>query len=759
MLIAALLVAATAVVYRPVAEHEFVDYDDIQVVAANENLRVDSPAEALRVAFTTTLNANWIPLTTLSLQLDRALFGEGPAPVLLTNAALHAAGSVALFAAFVRLSGALWPSAFVAGVFALHPLHVESVAWASMRKDVLSALFFALTLLAWAGYTRAPGPGRYLLVLLGLVAGLLAKPVVVTLPFVLLLLDFWPLRRVENAAQRRRALLEKLPLLVPVAIACAVTIAVQQAAGAMSQAVRPGPALRAANALDAYGAYLLDSVWPSGLAVFYPHPLRELPLQRALLAGLLLASVTAGALVAARSRRYLAVGWLWFLGTMVPMIGLVQVGMQARADRYMHLPSIGLSIALAWGATDLLARRRAGRLALAGAGGAALVALGAASAAQLEHWRDAIALHRRAVSVTEGNFMEHHRLAAALLRAGRVEPSIEAFRRSIELQPGRPGPHFGLGNALASLGRLEEAEPAYREGLRLEPEHARGHAQLAYLLIRAGRGEEARPHLERALALHESRPLAEADAPEVAAPYAALAELLAEQGDLEGAIARYRQALAIDPRRIGAHAQLGLALARSGRHAEAIPHLSRALAVKRDSAWLQAGIAMSFAGVGRPRDAIRHYRNALVLRPGWRHAVNDLAWILATSPDPSLRDPEEAIRLIEAVRLETETLPGLLDTLAAGYAAAGRFDAAVRTAERARELALRQHMGDLAAEIDARSALYRQGRAYVAPAEGEPPFPRSEAQPSGVRAPASKRRRRAQRGAAERSAGPRKQAP
>ncbi len=269
-LISALLVAATLLAFFEVREHSFVDYDDIMLITWNEDLRVASPGEAFRVAFTTTSHVNWTPLTLLSLQANHALHGLEPGGYLITNVALHAASAVILFLALARLTGGIWASAFVAGVFALHPLHVESVAWAALRKDPLSALFWMLTLLAYARYTERLGAGRYAWVALFLTLGLLAKPVVVTLPCVLLLLDYWPLRRLRERAERRRALLEKLPLLIPVAILSVATIVLQQDAGALPDQTKLSFELRLWNALDSYAVYLGKTFWPSGLAIFYP---------------------------------------------------------------------------------------------------------------------------------------------------------------------------------------------------------------------------------------------------------------------------------------------------------------------------------------------------------------------------------------------------------------------------------------------------------------------------------------------------------
>ncbi len=577
MAVAAGLVVATFAVYLQVLGHDFVDYDDLQVIVWNENLRPDSAREAVTLAFGTTLNANWIPLTTLSLQLDRALWGERAAGFLLGNVALHAATALALFFALLRLTGATGRSAFVAGVFALHPLHVESVAWAAARKDPLSGLFFALGLLAYARYVERPGALRYSGVFACQALSLLAKPVAVSFPFVLLLLDAWPLGRLQRGAELRgRAhrwpvlLREKLPLFALSAAAGVVTLLVQGDSGAMRQAVRIPLATRVLNAMDATGAYLGDAFWPSGLAVFYPHPLDALPEGRALAWGAALAGLTALVLWRRRHSPWLAVGWLWFLVALAPTLGLVQVGVQARADRYTYLPLVGLALAVAWEAVHTFDRLRSpaarcalrllGRRALAAVATLLLAAQGAVAWVQVGHWRDAVALHAHAVAVTPANFMEHHRLAHALLERGRLVEAEYHFRRSAEIEPRRADPSVGLGDALFRQGHVDDAILAYRTALEREPGHAR------------------------------------------------------------------------------AQANLGLALVRVGRHREALAPLSAAVAEAPKDASLHAGLARAHEALGHSRAAARFYRDALRLRPGWTALEEDLARLRAQASD--LRKPE-----------------------------------------------------------------------------------------------------------------------
>ncbi len=412
--------------------HEFVDLDDYAGILTNQELEVSSLTEAVVVAFTRPLLSIWVPLTMLSLELDRALYGAQPAGYLLTNVALHLACVLLLFHVLLRMTGATWACAFVAAVFAIHPLHVESVAWASERKDTLSALFFMLTLLAYLRYVERPAARlRYALVLVCLALGLLAKPMLVTLPGVLLLLDYWPLRRLDA-----RALREKLPMLALVAADAFVTWWVQGARGAMSYGLGLPLWLRIANAIDATCLYLWQTLWPSGLAVFYPHPGASLTRGRVLLGALVLLALSVGAFRVRRSQPWWITGWLWYLGTLVPVIGLVQVGQQGRADRYTYIPMIGLGIAVAFGARHL-ARTPARRLATAALASLALAAFVGLSAQQIGTWRNSVTLYEQAIAVSPGAAYPYQRLGIWYAIQGDLGRANAPLRRSVALEPGQ----------------------------------------------------------------------------------------------------------------------------------------------------------------------------------------------------------------------------------------------------------------------------------------------------------------------------------
>ncbi len=718
--VALVLIALPVAVFFQIRHHEFVDYDDRTYVVDNPNLRTELGGESILRAFREPYETNWIPLTWISLHVDYTLYGTEPAGYLLTNLALHVLGTLLLFAALIQLTGSTWRSAFVAAVFAIHPLHVESVAWASERKDTLSGLFWMATLLAYARYAKSPGLGRYLLVFLCLGLGLLAKPMLVTLPFVLLLLDYWPLGRLRSdaswgwpeAARLRRALLEKLPLFALVAASSAVTYVVQRDLGAMAHGDALPPSVRLPNALLSYAAYLREAFWPSGLAVFYPHLQSETPRALAALSGLALVLVSAGALCLARSRPYLAVGWLWYLGTLVPVIGVVQVGMQARADRYMYVPLVGLAIALAWAVADWVGPSPRRRAVAAVAGCASLGSLAIAAWFQVGHWRDTYTLYRRAIAVTEGNFLAEQGLGGQLLARGRPDEAVVHFETALRITPRWAGAHIGLADARAAQGRYEEAIRGYERGLRIAPRHARGHLHLAKALAEAGHTSEAIGRYRHGIQLAGGELKTDA--------YAALATTLVSHGDLEQAVELFETAVSRRPHFPGAHANLGFALLRLERPEAAEASLRRALSQGLDQAELHAGLGQAAQALRRDAEATSHYRDALARDPGYLPAANNLAWLLATSRDPSLRDTAEAVRVAEAaaarVRADSPAAVELLDTLATAYAATDRWREAEATVRRAAGLAAAQGDPERQARLEAKGRDYGLRRPPADPA-------------------------------------------
>lgn len=577
--IALSLFSLTVLAYAPLGEAGFVNYDDPGYVYANPRVAAGLTIDGVAWAFTTFHQANWHPLTWLSHMLDVELFGVNPGWHHRVAVFLHALNTVLLFTFLSRATGARWPSAFAAALFAVHPLHVESVAWISERKDVLSTFFWLAAMLAYLSWVRRGGPARYALVAGLLAAGLLAKPMVVTLPCVLLLLDVWPLGRTPwagradtgEAATVRwgRLLAEKVPLFFLVAGASVATLAAQRAGGAVIGMVELPLAARLANAVVAYGWYLRKTVWPVGLAVFYPHPsLGGAPPPATWLVPLLvLAGISAGAFWQRRRRPYLAVGWLWYLGTLVPVIGLVQVGVQATADRYTYVPLIGLFVAIAWLGASVALGSRSRRV---GVGTAAIVWLVASllvTRAQLPHWRSARTLAERSVSVSPQNFVMSFNLAMALEGEGDVDGARRRYWDAIRIQPTYAETYGNLARVLVRLERPDRAIRALRAGLRVEPGHVGLVNNLVWLLA-THPDDEVRDGAA-ALALAEAT-LARDGAGD-AQWLDTLAAARAETGDYAGAVEASSRAAGLA--RGAGNAELAVAIEARGRsYREGRPH-------------------------------------------------------------------------------------------------------------------------------------------------------------------------------------------
>ncbi|HZT81840.1 MAG TPA: tetratricopeptide repeat protein [Gemmataceae bacterium] len=629
------LALLTAAAFGRSVGHDFSNYDDGDYVFENAHVQHGLNAADLAWAFTSTHAANWHPLTWLSLQLDNQLFGMRPGGYHLTNVLLHVANVVLLFLALLRLTGAAWRSAMAAALFAVHPLHVESVAWISERKDVLSTLFWMLTLLAYAGYAERPGVGRYLLVLLPFALGLMAKPMLVTLPCVLLLLDWWPLRRLqapspptpllpgggegpggEGLSPRALAwgLLEKLPLFALTALSCGITVVAQR--GAMV----PGAALpfrfRVYNAALAYVGYLGKTLWPTDLACFYPYP-RAWHTLPVLAAGLLLLAVTAGAVLLARRRPYLLTGWLWYLGTLVPVVGLVQVGVQAMADRYTYVPLIGIFLAVVWLAADLTAAWRVRRWLLPAVSAAVLAALAVRTWGQVGYWYNGETLWAHALAVNPENPEAHVNVGSVCQRDGKLAEAERHFRAALGISPAYAEAHCRLGIVLEMQGRREEALRHYEAALQVNPAHPMAHQTLGMALEKQGKLDEAVAHYQAALRTKPGNALLHNN----------LGVVLGKQGKHAEAARHFRAALAINPRYAAAHNNLGGMLVKQGLPAQAEPHFLAALEVEPRNAAAHFNLAVALEQQGKTEEAIRRYRTVLAINPhaaGAREALERL---------------------------------------------------------------------------------------------------------------------------------------
>jgi hypothetical protein len=498
---AGLLALAAGALYLPTLHHAFV-FDDAAHVADNPLVRRGLSGEGVRWAFTTLAGSYWHPLTWLSYMLDVELFGPKPGPLHATGLLLHAANAALLLLALARMTGAFWRPALVAALFALHPLHVESVAFAAERKDVLQAFFWMLALLAYARHARRPGP-----VPLGAAAlfalSLMAKPMAVTLPAVLLILDAWPLCRAGcgGRAPARPLLIEKIPLLLMSAAVVVLTLRGGTQTTVLLDLETLPLAARLENAAVSCVLYLVKAAWPAGLAVYYPLPPGGTPALAWVSAALLLAAVTALAVRERRRRPWLAAGWAWYLVTLLPVSGVVQIGFYARADRYTYLPLVGIFVIVAWGGHELLSRLRAGTAARAAAALLPLVLMAAAARVQIATWRDPVALFGHALAVTEGNWLAHYGVAQGLGAAGDPAVVEEHYREAIRLNPGFKEARNNLGILLAKRGDLEGALLLFQEAVRARPRAAHLHANLAVTLERLGRTAEAAQAYRRALEL------------------------------------------------------------------------------------------------------------------------------------------------------------------------------------------------------------------------------------------------------------------
>lgn len=497
------LAVLTWAVFGQTLWYDFVNYDDPSYVY--QNARITSGLNLANVvwAFTHIHSENWHPLTTITHMVDCQLHGLNPGWHHFTNVLLHVFAVVLLFIALLRMTGALWRSAIVSAVFAVHPLHVESVAWIAERKDVLSAVFFTLTLLAYLHYTRAPSLGRYLTVALLLALGLMSKPMLVTLPFVLLLLDYWPLERLEAPRSKSghrlsRLVLEKIPLIALSAISSAVTFLAQR--GAIGWTEQLPVSERITNTLVAYVVYIRQMFWPADLAVFYPHPENRLPVWEVGLALTLLLGITVAALVFRKKAPYFVTGWLWYLGMLVPVIGLLQVGWQGHADRYTYLPQIGLYIAVTWAVADLTRGWRFQRIALSSAAVLTIGALSWRAWLQTSYWRDSETLFTHALAVTSNNDVALNNLGIIFLDRGQLDEAISKLQAAVDLRPENAPAHDNLAKALLKKGQVTEAMVQYRKFLELEPANVEARNTLGTALIQQGHIREAVDQWQEALA-------------------------------------------------------------------------------------------------------------------------------------------------------------------------------------------------------------------------------------------------------------------
>jgi len=713
-LLAFLLGLATMAVYWPVTGNDFVNFDDNVYVQANAQVQNGLTLENIKWAFTHTVSGNWHPLTMLSHMLDCQMYGLNPWGHHLTSLLFHAANTVLLFLLLQRLTGAVWRSAWVAALFAVHPLHVESVAWVAERKDVLSAFFGFLTLVFYVRYARPPASGTrpqnfqfyfsrdYWLAAICLTLGLMSKSMLVTWPFILLLLDYWPLGRFQTRAIRP-LILEKIPFFGLMIAACFVTLWAQKQEGAVKALNILSVDARCAKAVLSYGRYLLKMFWPADLAVYYPYP-KYLLIGWLLLAAIVLTGVSAWFWSQRRSFPFLLVGWLWFLGTLVPVIGLVQVGSQSIADRYMYLPSVGLLLLTGWGAQEFFRRRKRLAFVLPAMAVISVALCIAATRQQIAYWKNSEILFRHTLDVTMDNDVMQNNLAVTLYEQGRTNDAISGFLEAIRINPGYSSAHLNLGKILAGQGRTVEALTELHKAVKLAPADADARRSLGNLLFAEGQTDEAVKQFEEAVHFQTNIPeswqalaglllkngqtqaaLSELQAAVQAMPSNPyiryqLGNLLLNNGQTDDAINSLQETIRLKPDFYEAHNNLGSLLSKKGRLDQAISEFQAAIRLNPDFADAHYNLGTIYLKQGLNDKAADEFQTAIQLAPGLASTHYYLGTILMKKslPDEAIARFREAIRLQPDYAFAHDKLGVALGTKGDIHGALAEFQEAVR---------------------------------------------------------------------------------
>lgn len=659
------LVLATIAAFEPVRKNDFIRlYDDAKCVTDNPNIKGGLNLKSVRWAFTTPHYYMWHPLTTLSNLLEYQLFGPEPFWFHLTNFLLHTVSVVLLFWVLKKMTGALWPSAFTAAVFALHPIQVESVAWIAERKNVLSGFFWLLTMAAYIRYAQRPNVSRYLVVLFVFALSTMTKPSVVTLPFVLLLLDYWPLRRTGMAGSAWRLIVEKIPLFVFSGFLSIVTFLSQQSGSAVKPEWMFPLNARVLNALVSYIRYIGKIIYPSGLAVFYPHLGRSIPTWQPTVSFLLLVIISVVVFWQVRRRPYLVVGWLWFVGTLVPVIGLVQVGGQAMADRYAYIPIIGICIMAVWAADEIVGKWRRLRAGAAISAGLILCILLFATRTQAGYWQDDYTLFSHAVKVTKNNHLAYYNLGKMFQDKGQYDEAVRNYKETVRIDPGDYEAWNNMGTIFYAQGKIDQAISSYKQSLKANPNYT------------------------------------------IAIFNEGLARL--KQREYGEAISQFGRVLKMKPDWPEAHNYTGDAYVQLGNYDLAVKHYEEAIKLRPDYLTALYSAGMASRRQGEYSKAVSYFRRALEQKPDSVVVMNSLAWTLATVEDGGLRNSAEAVKYAEkACGLSGNNNASLLDTLAAAYASAGDFERAAATAEKAFKLAESHKQIKLAQEIQGHLELYK----------------------------------------------------
>ena len=680
------LVVITLMAYWQLPSHGFLSFDDNEYITQNAHIQHGISLENIAWAFNFTDIAYWHPITWIFHMLFFQLFGMNPSMHHLMNLFLHIANSLLLFIILKRMTGAIWQSAFVAFMFALHPLNVESVAWIAELKNVLSTFFWMLTMLLYIRYVEHPGLYRYLIMIFVFALGLMAKPMLVTLPFILLLLDYWPLNRFkiyqssnmgndlsQSTANRFRwsqvlhLILEKVPFLLLSAVCIYLSsLSVQRPGVVISTAMVPMK-LRIANAIISYVGYLKKMAWPYNLGVFYPFP-KAIPLWEVAGAGLFLVWITFLSFRWARANPYITVGWLWYIETMIPAIGLVQAGLwPSMADRFAYVPLIGLFIIIAWGIPGLVRRWRCKKMIIASIAVALILNLGVTTYLQNRYWANNISLFKHTIDVTKDNAIAQQKLGEALLSKGKTVEAAGHFSEALRITPSLIGANLNLGVILREQGKLDKAMEYFSRVTQLEPGSVNAYCEIA--------------------------------------------ATMEKQNNFEEAVRYYLKALRLEPDAVEIHNNLGTILARQTKEADAIFHFKKALRINPDYAPAHYNLGKIYANQQNMKKAILYFKKTLQLNPNMVQALYNLSWILAS--DDNNRNGEEAVRLATKLcKITRYKQPLSLDALAAAYAETGKFDIAVLTAQKGLELAERQGPKELVLGLKKRLALYQKGQSY-----------------------------------------------
>ncbi len=589
LLICMALVLSVFVVYHPVTDYEFVNYDDDAYVFENDHVRAGLNLQGVLRSFSTTHACNWHPITWISHIFDNHLYGMNSGGHHFTNVLFHLLNTLLLFFVFNKATGRLWESSFVAALFALHPTHVESVAWVAERKDVLSTFFWMVTIWSYVWYAGSRSLKRYVIVLLSFALGLMSKPMVVTLPFVLLLMDYWPLKRFEvdpanpsipqSHTPSIYLVCEKIPFIILSAVSGVVTYLVQQNCGAVNSLGEWPLYVRASNAFVAYIGYMVKMVWPFNLAVFYPHP-EVIPIWRAAMACVLLLSISLFAIKKARRYPYFVVGWLWYLVVLVPVIGLVKVGAQAMADRYSYLPTIGLFIIIAWGFSDFSTGFRYKKAALNIAAILTLLILMMTARLQLGYWENSITLFEHAVKVTKDNDLAHFNLGNAFMTKGKIDEAIYHYNNAVNIRPDDAQTHTNLGIALFRKGDIDAAAAEYKKAIKIDPDSPEAHNCMGNILYAQGKFKKAEGLYEEALRIKSDYSQAHNN----------IGLALYAQGKIDKAIYHYTEALRIKPDYAETCNNLGAALTKKGMVDKAIIFFKEALRMEPDDVIAQKNL-------------------------------------------------------------------------------------------------------------------------------------------------------------------------